>query len=618
MVLVEADALDVVPRRGLVAELAFVDLGVLLLRQGRTRDALEINRRLVNFHPQSFDARANLVESLLAEFLYEEVVAVCDGLIGEKPDSAKALLFRAMGHAGLGRWRETECDFTSAIRHDRAARDVLRAGLLIAPGVLGAHFDERSLYVHMLYRSAQVCNWSLRDELVRSLVDFALDARNTEREIADPALPHISFSLPVSSDVRLALAQGVARKLVLAAAGETPLVRNPPRRKGGPIRIAYLSPDFGRHPTAYLTRRLFGLHDRERFEVLGYALKPDDGSRLRRDIRQDCDVFRDLSDYSSSRIVERVRLDGIDIAVDLAGYTRFARPDVFAHRLASIQVNYLAFPGTLGASYIDYAIVDHMVCPLGSDAQWTERLVRMPDTYMIADNEAAVVRTSQDRAALGLPADGFVFCCFNGSYKIEPSTFAIWMRLLSRVNGAVIWLLGDDEAVRRNLAREAKNLGVDPRRLIFAPFISSHEEHLGRHRHADLFLDTRYCNAHTTAVDALWAGLPVLTAPGEEMPSRVGASLVTALGLPELVCRDFLDYEEKALFLARHPQRLAVLKEKLAANIRTTPLFDTESRVRQLEAAYMEMWRRHETGLSPESFGVVAQPPTIPGRAAWY
>ena len=217
-----------------------------------------------------------------------------------------------------------------------------------------------------------------------------------------------------------------------------------------------------------------------------------------------------------------------------------------------------------------------------------------------------------------MPADGFVFCCFNGSYKIDPSTFAIWMRLLSRVNGAVIWLLGDDEAVRRNLAREAKNLGVDPRRLIFAPFISSHEEHLGRYRHADLFLDTRYCNAHTTAVDALWAGLPVLTAPGEEMPSRVGASLVTALGLPELVCRDFLDYEEKALFLARHPQRLAVLKEKLAANIRTTPLFDTESRVRQLEAAYMEMWRRHETGLPPESFGVVAQPPTIPGRAAWY
>lgn len=594
---------------------ALLNASVLLLRQGHAKDALEINRRLVHFHPQSFDARLNLVETLLAEFLYGEAVAVCDRLIAEKPESAKALLFRAIGNAGLSRWWETERDFTSAIRHDQAARAVLRAGLLIASGVLGNFFDARSLYVQMLYRSVQACDWTRLEELVRSLEEFVKMAWRTEREVADPALPLISYYLPVSADTRLALAQGVAEKLEQSAAGFKCATRARSRSGSGGVRVAYVSPDFGRHPTGYLTRRLYGLHDRKHFEVFGYALRPEDGSSVGRDIRDGCDTFRDLSGKSSAEIVERARLDGIDIAVDLAGYTRFARPDAFASRIAPLQVSYLGFPATLGAHYVDYAIVDRIACPASDEANWTERLVRMPDTFFIADNAAEIDPVPGDRKAHGLPPEGFVFCCFNGSHKIDPLTFDVWMRLLRRVQGSVMWLIGQGEITQRNLCREATERGVDPRRLIFAPFLSKHATHLGRYCLADLFLDTRYYNAHTTAVEALWSGLPVLTVPGTETPSRVGASLVTALGLPELVCRDFPDYEDRALFLARHPQRLAALKNKLAANRNSCPLFDTEARVRQLEAAFGEMWRRHLAGLPPASFEVKRQPePEIRNR----
>lgn len=596
---------------------ALLNVGVLLLRQGRILEALDNNRRLVGFHPGSIDAQINLAETMLANFLYEESITLCDRMISQAPDCAKAHLFRAIGFAASGGWEETRRDFAAALRHDENVLNILGTWFLIVPEKLRGTFDARSLYVYMLYRSAEVCDWSQRDKLVEALEQFVMEGKDTAQEVADPALPFMTFSFPVSGHARLALSTGVARKIGQAV---DQCGRFVPRAtvRGKTIRLAYVTPDFGRHPTGYLTRRLYGLHDRARFEVFGYALRPDDGSPVREDIEKGCDEFRDLSGQSGSEIVERVRLDGIDIAVDLSGYTRLARPDVFARRVAPVQVNYLAFPSTLGAGYMDYAIVDGIVCPAGSEACWREQLARMPDTYMIADNRAAIAPPSCQRTDVGLPAEGFVFCCFNGSYKIDPATFEIWMRLLNRVEGAILWLLGEGDAVRQNLWREACKHGVDPRRLVFAPFIPAHEEHLGRYRFADLFLDTRYCNAHTTAVDALWAGLPVLTVPGDAMPSRVGASLLSAVGMHELICRDFSAYEEKALHFASQPRELAALKQKLAGNLGKTQLFDTESRVRQLERAFEEMWRRHEAGLPPQSFNVVARPSAPAWRSPWH
>ncbi len=597
---------------------ALLNVGVLLLRQGRILDALENNRRLVQFYPGAIDAQLNLAETMMAQFLYEESIALCNRLIAQSPDCAKAHLFRAIGFAASGRWKETRRDFAAALRHDENVLNHLETWFLIVPEKLRGTFDARSLYVHMLYRSAEVCDWSQRDKLADALEQFVMEGKDTVAEVADPALPFMTLSFPISGNARLALSNGVARRIGQAVDQECG--RFVPRARAGrkTIRLGYLTPDFGRHPTGYLTRRLYGLHDRAHFEVFGYALGPDDGSPVREDIQNGCDEFLDLSGQSGSEIVERVRLDGIDIAVDLSGYTRFARPDVFARRVAPIQVNYLAFPSTLGAGYMDYAIVDAIVCPAGSEACWQEHLARMPDTYMIADNRATIAPPLCQRTDVGLPAEGFVFCCFNGNYKLDPATFEIWMRLLNRVQGAVLWLLGEGDVIKQNLWREARKHGVDSRRLVFARFVPAHEEHLGRYRFADLFLDTRYCNAHTTAVDALWAGLPVLTVPGDAMPSRVGASLLSAVGLDELICRDFSDYEEKAFHFASRPKEIAALKQKLGGNLGKTQLFDTESRVRQLESAFEEMWRRNEAGLPPQSFDVVVRPSAPAWRSPWH
>ena len=307
-----------------------------------------------------------------------------------------------------------------------------------------------------------------------------------------------------------------------------------------------------------------------------------------------------------TEVAALIRAMEIDIAVDLNGYTKDNRTGVLAFRPAPIQVNFLGYPGTIGADYLDYIIADRFVIPEAHRTYYSEKVVYLPDTYQ-ANTKRRVADKIYTRAEAGLPESGFVFCSFNNTHKITPEIFEIWMRLLHRVEHSVLWLLEDNSYAVSNLRREAEARGVSSDRLIFAPR-KKLADHLARQRLADLFLDTLPYNAHTTASDALWMGLPVLTCPGHTFPGRVAASLLNAIGLPELVTDSLAAYETLALALARDPARLAAIKIKLATHRDTFPLFDTGRFTRNLEAAFVEMWRRHQNGEPPESF-TVSQPP---------
>jgi len=308
---------------------------------------------------------------------------------------------------------------------------------------------------------------------------------------------------------------------------------------------------------------------------------------------------------SDNDVAAMLRAQEIDIAVDLKGYSKGCRPAIFAQRAVPVQVNYLVYPGTMGADYMDYIIGDREVIPEGDDVFYAEKVVRLPDSYQV--NSARRVNTAKNpgRAAAKLPESGFVFCCFNNNYKITPDIFDVWMRLLDRIDGSVLWLLEGNAAASRNLRLEAEARGVRAERLVFAPRMPP-SDHLARHRLADLFLDTLPCNAHTTASDALWAGLPVLTCRGTAFPGRVAASVLRAIGLPELIAENLDDYEALAFKLATTPALMADLRTRLARNRTTYPLFDIDRYRRHLESAYVAMYERYQRGEPPHSFSVPA------------
>jgi predicted O-linked N-acetylglucosamine transferase (SPINDLY family) len=374
-------------------------------------------------------------------------------------------------------------------------------------------------------------------------------------------------------------------------------------RPDGRIRVGYVSANFRAHAGAFLVVGLIEQHDRREFEIVGYSANPDDGSETRARLASAFDRFVDISRISNRDAARLVRDDAIDILVDIDGYQKGARTAIFACRPAPIQVNYLGVAGTTGADFIDYIIVDPFVVPASQQLFFSERLVHLPDCYQCNDDKRAISERTPSRAECGLPEEGFVFCCFNNAYKLTPDLFNIWMRLLAAVPGSVLWLLDHNPWAQANLAREAAARGVAPERIVFAPRLLP-PDHLARHRLADLFLDTLPYNAHTTASDALWVGLLVVTCAGETFVSRVAGSLLWAIGLPELVTASLEEYETLALRLARDGDLLAGLRARLARNKWTHPLFDTERFAHNIEAAYRQMWETWRAGRPPTAFPV--------------
>jgi predicted O-linked N-acetylglucosamine transferase (SPINDLY family) len=366
----------------------------------------------------------------------------------------------------------------------------------------------------------------------------------------------------------------------------------------GRLKIGYFSADFHNFPGMYLMAGLLESHDRERFEVFAFSYGPDKDDAMRRRIVEAVDHFIDIKDMSTKEIVQLSRDHGIDIAIHRNGYTTNARTELFQNRLSPIQISYLGYPGTLGADFIDYLVADPIVIPEEQREFYAEKIMYLPDTYQPNDNTREIAETKTTRADFNLPEGAFVFCCFNQNYKISPQEFDIWMRVLGKVEGSVLWLLKSNKWAEANLLSEAEGRGIDPSRLVFAERLPQ-SEHLARHKHADLFLDTFNYNAHTTASDALWAGLPVVTKQGKQFAARVGASLLTAVGLPELITESEDDYERLILDLATDDQKLALVKDKLIANRLSAPLFDTARYTRNFEEGLLRAYKHHSDGDKP-------------------
>jgi len=372
------------------------------------------------------------------------------------------------------------------------------------------------------------------------------------------------------------------------------------------IRVAYLSSDFYRHATSFLIAELIELHDRDNFEIFGVSFGANDTSDLRHRLVNAFDHFIDVSLDSDQAVAERLRLHEIDIVVDLKGHTQDSRPAIFGYRPAPVQVNYLGYPGTMGYDAIDYIIADEIVLPFDQQPFFSEKIVHLPDCYQANDTVRRISADKPTRRDVGLPDDGFVFCCFNHNWKITPQIFEIWMRLLHNVPQSVLWLIEDSLGARENICDAAAREGIDPKRLIFSAKIKM-EDHLERHKLADLLLDTLPINAHTTASDALWAGLPILTCRGNAFAGRVAASLLCAIDLPELVTGDLKQYEAVAMNLAMSTEKLQLLRDKLSRKIHSAPLFDAIRFTQHIEAAYRTMWEIAQRGESPRNFQVPHQ-----------
>jgi protein O-GlcNAc transferase len=436
-----------------------------------------------------------------------------------------------------------------------------------------------------------VCDWR----------DLALDVSLLAQGISAGAA--VSHPFPMLALLEApGLHQRAAQIWILEHHTVDVFLATPPLRSavGGKIRIGYFSADFRDHPVGILAVELFESHDRNRYEVFAFSFGLNTGGRTRNRLEAAVDRFIDVREMTDKEIAVLSRSLGIDIAIDLGGHTDDCRTQVFALRAAPVQVNYLGYPGTLGADYIDYLIGDSTVVPEELRKHYSEKIVHLPNSFMPHDSSRRVSSNSFLRREFGLPQEGFVFCCFNNNYKITPTTFASWMRIMRRVADSVLWLSASNPLAAANLRQEALRHGVASERLVFAGYMASSEEHLARLRLADLFLDTRPYNAHATALDALWAGLPVLTCLGEGFAGRVAASLLRAIKLPELVTATSQEYEDLAVELAGDPGLMADIRRRLAENRDTTPLFDTALLCRHIEGGYFQMHQRHVAGLLPD------------------
>jgi predicted O-linked N-acetylglucosamine transferase (SPINDLY family) len=552
---------------------AINNAGIVLQELGRAGEAVELYRKLLQRAPAHADACNNMGTALLAEGRAEEARIAFEQALANRPDFPEALY-------NLGNARRELGDLAGAIAAYRNA-------LELRP-------DYADAFSQLVHHRSLACDWRDFESEQDGLVEMMRHGARVP--------PFYLFSTPASA----------ADQLICAQRWVAP-IKPPPDAvfahevsvRGQRIRLGYLSGDFHQHATAQLMAELFELHDRDRFEVFAYSYGPDDASAMRARLLRAFDRFVDIRALAHREAARLIHADEVDILIDLKGYTHHARPAISAHRPAPVQVSYLGYPATMGADFIDYIIVDPIVVPMSQQPYFSEKLVHLPASYQVNDRRRGAAKTATSRQDWGLPDGGLVFCSFNNSYKISPAIFEIWMRLLRSVPGSVLWLLEANALVKDNLRLEAEKRGMDAARLIFAPRIAP-AQHLERHRHADLFLDTLPCNAHTTASDALWAGLPVLTCCGDTFAGRVAASLLTAVGMGELIAPSLEAYEYSALALARDPQRLVALRQKLADNRDISALFDPVKLTGNIEAAYARMWQTRLSGERPAAFSITS------------
>jgi len=547
---------------------AYANRGNVLIDLGRPGDALQCYERAVQLQPDCAEAHNNRAGALSDLDRLSEALQGYERAIELKPDYAEAHRNRAETLRDLGRLDE------ALVSYERA--------IALKP-------DNNFWAGDWLYAKLSICDWSGFPGCLE-MISGAIEAH---RRVTAPFATLLTIdSLPLQKQAAEIWVED----------------RYPPRRGSpassarsgrGKIRLAYVSADFHDHATMHLIAEMLEQHDRSRFELIGISFGPKSNHAWRKRAERCFERFVDVGDRSDQEAAELARTLGVDVAVDLKGFTKDARPGIFADRCAPIQVSYLGYPGTIGAPFMDYVIADRTVIPEESRKYFTEKVAYLPHCYQANCRDREVADELVSRMDCGLPDASFVFCCFNGSSKIVPAVFDSWMRILNRCDAGVLWLLETNRWAAANLRAEAQRRGVGAERLVFAKLLPV-DRHLNRLRHADLFLDTRPYNAHTTASDALRMGVPLLTQIGTTFASRVAASLLQTLELGELIAHSTGEYEERAVALATTPGLHSVLRQRLLASVNTAPLYDSKLFTRSIEALYEKMCERHRRGLPPE------------------
>jgi protein O-GlcNAc transferase len=549
--------------------------GTALRTLSRPKEAMAAYERALQLRPRFAEVYCNVANIALDAGRYEDALRICERALAVRADFPEALNLRGTTLRRLRRYEDAAATYEKILAED------LRFGTALS---------------HLLVSRAHTCNWSERETQVSQIIE-----RIASGECA--SAPHAFLWISDSAPLQFKCAGSHAQEEFPAA---RPLWQGG-RSRHERLRVAYLSADFADHPVAYLVTGVLEHHDRSRFETFGISLQGDpSGSGMGLRMQRACEHFHDAREASDRDVAALLHEREIDIAIDLTGHTQGGRLGILACRPAPLQLNFLGFAGTSGASYVDYLIADSVAIPVELESSFSERIIRMPYSFLPNDDRQPVALESPRRRDLGLPESGFVFCAFNNTYKLNPALFDIWMRILRAAPGSVLWLRDGGVSMRTNLTREAGARGIEPERLVFAPRITAMDEHLARYRCADLFLDTLPYGAHATARDALWAGLPVLTCLGKALASRVAGSLVTALGLRELVTDNLADYVARAIQYAGSPAPLAKIRTLLAEQKRTGPAFDTDLYRQHLEAAYQMIWERHQGSASPVSVSVPA------------
>jgi predicted O-linked N-acetylglucosamine transferase (SPINDLY family) len=582
---------------------AYSNLGILCNELKQFNDALNCYKKALLIKPDFAEAHHNCGVTLFELRRFREALEQYDQAILYKNDYLDALVNRGNTLKELGVFDEALNSYNTAIafnpnfvealsnrgslqyelRQYKAASESYELAYQLAP-------DQDYLLGYKLLVKIHTCDWTNLQAEINLLKSNLINGFKA-------ITPFTLLALSDSPSLHLSAARVWAHDKHPIIHELEPFARQVAKNK---IRIAYYSADFHFHPVALLLVGVFEHHNQHDYEFIAFSYGPQTDDEMRNRISNAFTEFYDVKDWTDRQVAEYSRHIGIDIAVDLTGYTKNGRSGIFAYRAAPLQVNFLGYPGTLGAEYIDYIIADQTIIPFENQKFFSEKIIYLPDTFLPNDSKKIISDCNFSRSDLGLPENAFVFCCFNNNYKIQTANFASWMRILDKVPDSVLWLLSDHHDTRENLKREACSHGISEDRLIFCQRTPLLSDHLARYRFADLFLDTLPFNAITTASDSLWAGLPVLTCIGQSFVSRVAASLLYAVGLPELVTDSVEAYEALAIDFALQPLKLEHIKNKLQKNLLTMPLFDTRQYTLHIESAYSQIYKRYISGLAPD------------------
>jgi len=585
------------------------NLAKALMDSGAYMESIPHHKKAVELAPNNPEAWLNYGKAFSDLNAYEEALSIYDKALIINPGYAEAFLNKGATLKELKRYEEAIVFAESALRiNPNLAEGWVNKGVALKEfkryEEVISHYEKALslkseidwLNGELLHTKMKICRWSGFTDNLENITNRLM----ANEKIANP-FPLLALTDGVSLQRKCAEIYAQEKYPFNPALG--PITKTK-RLEGEKIRIGYFSADFHNHATGYLMAELFELHDKQKFEIFGFSFGPIKNDEMRQRLEKSFNQFIEVGDKADVEISQLSRDLNIDIAVDLKGFTQDARMGIFSYRAAPIQVNYLGYPGTLGADYMDYIIADETLIPDHLQLGYSEKVVYLPDSYQANDSKRVIADKKFTRQELGLPETGFVFSSFNNNYKILPAIFDSWMRILNAAEGSVLWLFEDNNLATESLKNEAEKRGIDSNRLVFAKRMFL-PEHLARHQQADLFLDTFPYNAHTTASDALWAGLPIITLMGESFASRVAASLLYAINLPELVTTSRAEYELLAIELATNPLKLNSIKQKLTKNRLTTPLFNAQLFTKNLEATYMQMYERDMADLPPEHITII-------------